>query len=91
MEPSLSLKSLINSLNERSAAMSLDQNRSPSKPENPGQPSKWNGVEREIAETAYYIWEKEGHPHGRELDHWLRAEHNVRRLVHADKTRGPAR
>jgi hypothetical protein len=82
---------MINSLNQGSALMSLDQNRSPSKPENPVQPSKWNGLEREIAEAAYYIWEKEGHPHGRELDHWLSAEHNVRRLVDAGKTREPAR
>jgi hypothetical protein len=71
--------------------MSTDQNQSPSKPEKPGQPSKWNGLEREIAVAAYYIWEKEGHPHRRDLDHWLRAEHNVRRLVDADKTREPAR
>jgi hypothetical protein len=26
------------------------------------------------AEHAYYIWEKEGRPHGRAFDHWLRAE-----------------
>jgi len=71
--------------------MSLDQDQSPSKPENPGQSSKWNGQEREIAVAAYYIWEKEGHPQGSELDHWLRAEHNVRRLVDAGKTRAPAR
>jgi len=71
--------------------MSLDKNQSPSKPENAGQPSKWKGLEREIAVAAYNIWEKEGHPHGRDLDHWLRAEHNVRRLVDADKTREPAR
>jgi len=72
--------------------MSTDQNQSPSKSENSGQQSKWNELEREIiAVAAYYIWEKEGHPHGRELDHWLRAEHNIRRLVDAAKTRGIAR
>ena len=71
--------------------MSLGQNQLPSKPEGPGQLSKWNELEPEIAVAAYYIWEKEGHPHGRELDHWLRAEHNVRRLVDAGKTREPAR
>jgi len=71
--------------------MSLDQDQSPSKPEHPGQPSKWNELEPEIAVAAYYIWEKEGHPHGRDLDHWLRAEHNIRRLVDAAKTREPAR
>jgi len=71
--------------------MSLGPNQFPSKPESPGQPSKWNELEPEIAVAAYYIWEKEGHPHERELDHWLRAEHNVRRLVDAGKTREPAR
>ncbi|MGZ5943234.1 MAG: DUF2934 domain-containing protein [Isosphaeraceae bacterium] len=44
-----------------------------------------------MAVAAYYIWEKEGYPHGRDLDHWLHAEHNVRRLVDAGKTRKPAR
>jgi hypothetical protein len=28
----------------------------------------------EIAERAYRIWEGEGRPCGRDLDHWLRAE-----------------
>ena len=71
--------------------MNLDQNQSPSKPECSGQPSKWNELDGEIATAAYYIWEKEGYPHGRDLDHWLHAEHNVRRLVDAGKTREPAR
>jgi Protein of unknown function (DUF2934) len=26
-----------------------------------------------IRETAYYIWEREGRPDGRDQDHWLRA------------------
>lgn len=71
--------------------MSSDQTQSQSKPEKPGQPSKWNGQEREIAMAAYYIWEKEGRPHGHDLDHWLRAEHNARRLVDADKPRNSSR
>ncbi len=71
--------------------MSSDQNRSPSKPENGGQSPKWNGPDREIAMAAYYIWEREGRPHGHELDHWLSAERKVRHLVDADKTRNPAR
>lgn len=29
---------------------------------------------RKIAERAYRLWESEGQPHGRALDHWLRAE-----------------
>jgi hypothetical protein len=28
----------------------------------------------QIRERAYLIWVNEGQPHGRELDHWLRAE-----------------
>ena len=28
----------------------------------------------EIAKRAYSLWEIEGRPSGRELDHWLRAE-----------------
>lgn len=27
-----------------------------------------------IAEHAYHIWEREGRPHGKSLDHWLKAE-----------------
>jgi hypothetical protein len=71
--------------------MSPDQKQPPSKPETSGPQSKRQDLEREIATAAYYIWEKEGRPQGRELDHWLRAEHNVRRLVDSDKTRKPAR
>lgn len=29
-----------------------------------------------IRERAYYIWEKEGRPVGRDLDHWLAAQTN---------------
>jgi hypothetical protein len=30
-----------------------------------------------IRERAYQIWIDEGQPHGRELDHWLRAKWEV--------------
>jgi Protein of unknown function (DUF2934) len=30
-----------------------------------------------IRERAYRIWVDEGQPHGRELDHWLRAKWEV--------------
>ncbi|HUH84509.1 MAG TPA: DUF2934 domain-containing protein [Stellaceae bacterium] len=33
----------------------------------------------EIAMRAYSIWEVEGRPNGRDLDHWLRAEAEVER------------
>jgi hypothetical protein len=31
-------------------------------------------TEEEIAECAYFIWESEGHPIGREAEHWRQAE-----------------
>jgi Protein of unknown function (DUF2934) len=31
-------------------------------------------TEEEIAACAYFIWEEEGNPIGRALDHWLQAE-----------------
>lgn len=33
--------------------------------------------EDEIAQTAYQIWESEGRPSGRELDHWLQAKSQI--------------
>jgi len=32
---------------------------------------------RRISEKAYYNWELEGRPAGREQDHWLKAESEV--------------
>lgn len=49
--------------------------------------SRWKSPEAQVRETAYYIWEKEGRPAGREMDHWLRAEHEVRTLKNADAIR----
>jgi hypothetical protein len=49
-----------------------------------------NGAERTVREAAYYIWEKEGRIHGRDQDHWLRAENDVRRLVDVGGVRGQA-
>lgn len=31
----------------------------------------------EISKRAFEIWEKEGQPEGRELDHWLKAEQEL--------------
>ena len=31
-------------------------------------------IRQSVAERAYAIWENEGKPHGRDVDHWLRAE-----------------
>lgn len=30
-----------------------------------------------IAEKAYHLWERDGRPDGRSLDHWLQAEADV--------------
>jgi hypothetical protein len=32
----------------------------------------------QIGEAAYFLWESENRPHGKELDHWLRAERQMR-------------
>ena len=34
--------------------------------------------EQAIRERAYAIWEEEGRPEGRHLDHWLRAEAEIK-------------
>ena len=33
--------------------------------------------EEAIRERAYAIWEEEGRPHGKDLDHWHRAEAQI--------------
>src|SRR5438132_5584124 len=33
--------------------------------------------EQAIRERAYAIWEQEGHPNGKDLDHWLYAEAEI--------------
>jgi len=33
-----------------------------------------------IRERAYAIWEQEGHPNGKDLDHWFRAEAEIKFL-----------
>jgi hypothetical protein len=32
---------------------------------------------KQIEQTAYRIWEENGRPHGRDMDHWLAAEAEV--------------
>jgi Protein of unknown function (DUF2934) len=36
--------------------------------------SDTRATHEEIAVCAYFIWEHEGRPEGRALDHWLQAE-----------------
>ncbi len=69
--------------------MSLEQSASSSKnhENHVSQPVRQRVAERWVKEAAYYIWEQEGHVHGRDLDHWLRAEKDVRRLVDSGKIR----
>jgi hypothetical protein len=52
-------------------------------------PERYLGPDHEsvIRERAHAIWEREGRPEGRELDHWLTAERELRdehrqRLLH---------
>jgi len=30
--------------------------------------------EQEVQMIAYHMWEEQGHPHGHDLEHWLKAE-----------------
>ena len=39
--------------------------------------------EQAVRERAYAIWEQEGRPDGKDLDHWLRAEAEI--LGHREK------
>ena len=32
---------------------------------------------QQIRERAYELWEREGRPHGRHMDHWTQAEREV--------------
>ncbi len=45
----------------------------------------------EIAVCAYLIWEQEGRPVGRELDHWLQAEVQLVSAYHHDRSLETAR
>jgi hypothetical protein len=57
---------------------------------------------RNIRERAYAIWEKEGRPDGKSLEHWLRAEAemgnekiigvtNDGKVLKSSESRGPVR
>lgn len=37
-----------------------------------------------IAKRAYEIWEKEGRPHGRDREHWLKASEELSASIVAD-------
>lgn len=42
-----------------------------------------------IATQAYLLWEQEGCPDGREMDHWLTAEHQVLSATHRPADAAP--
>jgi hypothetical protein len=41
---------------------------------------------QDIEKRSYMIWERQGRPHGHDLEHWLQAEREL-----ADETMMPAR
>ncbi len=40
-----------------------------------------DSIENMIRERAYYLWEGEGKPHGRETEHWQRAQADIERQM----------
>ena len=49
-------------------------------------------LRKKIEQRAYEIWENEGGPHGRDMDHWLRAEAEIMRSMATptpSKAQGP--
>jgi Protein of unknown function (DUF2934) len=50
------------------------QNKTPKKQQNPMSAIRSEPTHHEIAVCAYCIWEQEGRPEGRALDHWMQAE-----------------
>jgi hypothetical protein len=45
--------------------------------------------EQTIRERAYAIWEEEGRPDGKHLEHWRRAEDEVNSAGEASKNKTP--
>jgi hypothetical protein len=46
--------------------------------------------EQAIRDRAYALWEQEGHPNGKDIDHWLRAEAEMK-LTRVNELRGLVR
>ncbi|MES5099469.1 DUF2934 domain-containing protein [Agrobacterium sp. BA1120] len=40
-----------------------------------------------ISKRAYTLWESEGHPHGRDSDHWEQAKHEYSLLQNSKATK----
>jgi|GEM_PF-5531754 len=45
--------------------------------------------EQAIRERAYAIWEEEGRPDGKHLDHWRRAEDEINSVAEAGENKMP--
>ncbi len=48
-------------------------------------------IQQALQERSYFIWVGEGRPHGRSLDHWLRAEAELGALREAEPKAGRAK
>ncbi|WP_425646238.1 DUF2934 domain-containing protein [Agrobacterium leguminum] len=44
-----------------------------------------------ISKRAYTLWEKEGHPHGRDAHHWEQAKHEFSLLKTSEATKPATR
>jgi len=53
-------------------------NSDPLPPNNDAEKRSTEPTPLEIARCAYAIWEKEGRPEGRQVEHWLEAEAQIR-------------
>lgn len=45
-------------------------------------------MQEQVAERAYSLWQAEGCPEGRDLDHWLAAEHELLTMRPAKRLNG---
>lgn len=50
-------------------------------PEQVGAADELDLREDEVAVRAYYLWENEGYQHGRDNEHWFRAEEQLRNEI----------
>lgn len=53
----------------------------------PGDPWANPAFEQSVRATAYFLWEKEGRPEGREQDYWFQALEQCLRQYREDKAR----
>lgn len=48
-----------------------------------------SGRDEEVRKRAHEIWEQEGRPHGKDAEHWDRAEREVMAATSGKKTAAP--